>query len=150
MGAARPQISQRKLSVDGSQTSKSAKVFSLESFPLYGTLFFYIIHVHVGIVLQLYCVLQSPLPPSTSLIMLYTEHIHAQHNSMIICHSRTTIPGVHCHVHVLLRVRSMSNNARGNERVMFLRCQRSTMVIRYLSYIKKYWSFKSSSNMKGP
>ena len=58
------------------------------------------------------------------------------------------ISRVHCRV--LLRVRSTSNNARGNERVMFPRYRRSTMVIRYLSYIKKYWSFKSSSNTKGP
>ena len=58
------------------------------------------------------------------------------------------ISRVHCRV--LLRVRSTSNNAQGNERVMFPRYRRSTMVIRYLSYIKKYWSFKSSSNTKGP
>ena len=58
------------------------------------------------------------------------------------------ISRVHCRV--LLRVRSTSNNARGNERVMFPRYRRSTMVIWYLSYIKKYWSFKSSSNTKGP
>ena len=58
------------------------------------------------------------------------------------------ISRVHCRV--LLRVCSTSNNARGNERVMFPRYRCSTMVIRYLSYIKKYWSFKSSSNTKGP
>ena len=43
------------------------------------------------------------------------------------------ISRVHCRV--LLRVRSTSNNAKGNERVVFPRYRRSTMAIRYLSYI---------------
>ena len=43
------------------------------------------------------------------------------------------ISQVHCCI--LLQVRSTSNNAWGNERVMFPRYRHSTMVIRYLSYI---------------
>ena len=41
-----------KTFADGSQTSKSAKVFSLESFLLYGTLYMY---VHITLTLQCIC-----------------------------------------------------------------------------------------------
>jgi hypothetical protein len=49
------------------------------------------------------------------------------------------ISRIHCRV--LLRVRSTSNNAKGNERVIFPRYRSSTMVIRYLSYIYEAYIF---------
>ena len=51
-GCGTPPNFAEKTFTDGSQTSKSTKVFSLETFPLYSTLYMY---VHITLTLQRIC-----------------------------------------------------------------------------------------------